>query len=449
MIGGRLGFESYFTATAALSPGSFARFAQHLDRDWVEEALLSTGTVTIRRRRLPMEQVVWLVLGMGLMRDLPLAEILRQLEIALPNGDDRTVASSAISQARARLGAAPLEWLFMRTGAQWGHQSAARDRWRHLAVYAVDGTTLRVADSVENRRHYGGQSTHRGESGYPQVRLAVLMAVRSHVLVAASFGPYGVDERNYAADLWPSVPRDSLVLFDRMYLQANVLVPLVSGAANRHWMTRTKTTTKYAVLKRLGRGDARVEMQVSSEARRKDPSLPATFVARAIEYRRRGFASQTLLTSLTDATRYPAEELRALYHERWEIELGYDEIKTDMLEAGETIRSKCREGIAQEIWGILLGYNLVRREMENVAADLGVSPLRISFIASLREAVAEWIAATRTGRPGALPKRLTSMRDRIRQFLLPERRPQRSYPRAVKLKMSSYPRKRPTVRPAK
>lgn len=441
-----MGFESTFTATAALSPDSFSRFAQHLDQEWIGEALWSTGTATIRRRRLPMEQVVWLVLGMGLMRNLPMTEILRQLDLALPDGDDRTVAPSAIAQARARLGAAPLEWLFVRTADQWGHESATGARWRGLSVYAVDGSTMRVADSVENRLHFGGQSTHRGESGYPQVRLVVLMAVRSHVLVSASFGPYGVDERTYAEDLWPAVPTNSLVLIDRAYLQANVLVPLCTGAANRHWLTRAKVSTKMTVLKRLGRGDTLIEMAVSSEARRKDPTLPRTFQARAITYRRKGFAAQTLLTSLTDATAYPADELRDLYHERWEIELGYDEIKTDMLAAGETLRSKSVEGVAQEIWGILVAYNLVRREAETVANELTVPPLRISFIATLREVVAECIALSRTHSPGTIPKRLASMRDRIRQFLLPERRPDRRYPRAVKVKMSNYDRKRPTVR---
>jgi hypothetical protein len=444
-----LGFESNFTATAALSPDSFSRFAQHLDSAWIEEALLATGAATIRRRRLPMDQVVRLVLGMGLMRDLPMTEILHRLDLALPDGEDRTVARSAIAQARARLGAAPLEWLFVRTSDEWGHDSAVRDKWRGLAMYAVDGSTLRVADSDENRRHFSGQVTHRGDSGYPQVRLVVLMAVRSHLLVAASFGPYGVDERTYAEDLWPSVPTDSLVLIDRAYLQANVLVPLVTGAKNRHWLTRAKANSKWKVTKRLGRGDAIVEMTVSSEARRKDSTLPRTFAARAIEYRRKGFAPQTLLTSLTDGVAYPADELRELYHERWEIEVGYDEIKTDMLAAGETIRSKSPEAVAQEIWGILLGYNLVRREAESVAAELGVPPLRISFIATLREVVSEWREAARTPSPGALPKRLASMRDRIRQFLLPERRSERSYPRAVKIKMSNYTRKRPKKRPLK
>ena len=188
-----LEFASEFT------PRSFPNLIKHLEPTWVEEALVSTGTATIRRRRVPAEQTVWLLLGMALMRDLPITEVARQLDIALPDRDGtRTVASSALTQARARLGAEPMEWLFLRSAEEWAHRSAGSDRWRGLALYGVDGTTLRVADSVENRAHFGGQDSGRHEgnrdermSGYPLLRLVVVMALRSHLLAAATFGPYG------------------------------------------------------------------------------------------------------------------------------------------------------------------------------------------------------------------------------------------------------------------
>ena len=74
----------------------------------------------------------------------------------------RTVASSALTQARARLGDEPMEWLFLRSSEQWAGASADKDRWRGLAIYAVDGSTLRVADSVENREHFGRAQTADG-----------------------------------------------------------------------------------------------------------------------------------------------------------------------------------------------------------------------------------------------------------------------------------------------
>ena len=93
--------------TSEFTPRSFPNLVKHLDPTWAEEALLSTGTASMRRRRLPAEQAVWLVLGMALMRDLPITEVARQA-LALPAPDGtRTVASSALTQARARLGAEP------------------------------------------------------------------------------------------------------------------------------------------------------------------------------------------------------------------------------------------------------------------------------------------------------------------------------------------------------
>ena len=125
----------------------------------------------------------------------------------------------------------------------------------------------------------------------------------------------------------------------------------MTTGSERHWITRAKSTTTFRLIRRLGPGDELVEFEVSSEARQKDPSLPTHFDARAIRYHRKGFRPQLLLTSLMDEKRYPAAELRVLYHERWEIELGFGEIKTDMLERLETIRSKSPAAVAQELWG--------------------------------------------------------------------------------------------------
>lgn len=445
-------FTEALEFTSEFMPRSFPNLVKHLDPAWIMEGLLATGTATIRKRRLPAEQTVWLQLGMAILRDMPITAVAQQLDIALPAADgSRTVASSALTQARARLGPEPMEWLFLRSSEEWAHRSADSDRWNGLALYGVDGTTLRVADSRENRDHFGGQDSGRHDggreerqSGYPLLRLVVVMALRSHLLAAAVFGPYATDERAYAASLWETIPDHSLVLIDRHYLQANVLVPLTTKRTDRHWMTRAKSNTKFRTIRRLGRGDELVEFEVSREARRKDPTLPTHFDARAIRYQRKGYKPQVLLTSLTDETRFPADELKALYHERWEIELGFGELKTDMLERLETIRSKSPASVAQEMWGLLIAYNLIRLEMQRIAAEFGVAPTRISFVASLRHCVEQWHLATIMS-PGTIPSRLATATDRMRTFVLPPRRPERVAPRAVKIKMSNYARKVPTT----
>jgi hypothetical protein len=433
-----------FSGMPSADEGAFDRLRDSIDPRWIEAALAATGTATLRRRRLPAEQVIWLVLGMALYRHRPIDELVGRLDLVLPGTGPFEMAKSAVAEARARLGEEPLRWLFERCSQQWGHESARRHEWRGLALYGVDGTTIRTPDSQENRDFFGGHFSIRGHCGYPMARVVTLMALRSHLLVAASLGPLG-DERTYAKDLWPQIPDNALAIVDRNFLAAGILVPLATTGTNRHWLTRTKTTSKWTRLKRLATGDELVELKVSSEARRKDPGLPRTFVARAIQYRRRGFRPQTLLTSLTDEKRYPAAEIVALYHERWEIELGYDEVKTDLLERQDALRSKKPRGVLQELWAIALAYNLVRLEMERVADEAKVSPSRVSFVMSLRLIRDEWMWAAASRSPGAIPANLRRLRADLRRFILPPRRPERSYPRAVKVKMSNYDRKRPTT----
>lgn len=445
-----MGWDLAFAAAATYAkPEQFETFRRHIDADWIKEALAATGTATLRRRRLPVEEVVWVVLGMALFRDRSIEDVVSKLDLALPGGGG-TVARSSVSQARARLGSEPMKWLFERSASTWAHASAAAHRWRGLALYGIDGSSLRVPDTPENREHFGGQSGRKGsESGYPMARIVALMVLRSHLLAGVWLGPYGgTSELAPAKQLQRSIPDNSLTALDRGFLAAPMLIGIQTGGQNRHWLTRAKSNSKWRVLQRLGNGDELVEMDVSREARRQDASLPRTWTMRAIRYQRKGFRPQTLLTSLVDAKQYPAEEVIGLYHERWELELGYDELKTEMLDREEAIRSKTPKGVEQELWGVLLAYNLVRLEMARVAKSAKVEPIRISFVESLRLIRDEWTWLSVTS-PGAIPKRLAAMRANIKRYILPPRRTNRLYPRAVKIKMSNYDRKRPAVEHAK
>lgn len=423
---------------------SLETFRSHIDPEWIERALEATGTATLRRRRLPAEQVLWLVLGMALCRNRPIHEVVSKLDLVLPEARGSTpVARSSVAQARQRVGAEPLRWLFEHSAERWALRNAQTNAWRGLSLFAMDGSTLRVADSDENRSHYGlADGGHRGKSGYPLVRINTLLAIRSHLILGAEFGPYARSEHDLSRYLWDRVPDRSLTIVDKNYLAARLLLGLQRDGTDRHWLVRSKKSTKWNVLKSFGRFDKLVELTVSSKARRKDAWLPKTFVARAISYRRKDSRErQWLLTSLTDAQAYPAAEMVDLYHERWEIELAYDELKTHMLEAEETIRSRTVEGVAQEIWGILLAYNLIRLEMAAIAAEAGVVPIQISFVQALRFIRDEWEWCA-VASPGTIPKKLQDLRRRVLSFVLPSRRSERRFPRAVKIKMSNYAKKR-------
>jgi hypothetical protein len=248
-----------------------------------------------------------------------------------------------------------------------------------------------------------------------------------------------------AESLWSQLPDRSLTIVDREFCTYEVFHRLADPVRDRHWLTRAKKALRWEVVEQFDPGDALVELRPSRHTRAAHPALPEAWRVRAVRYQRRGFRPQTLLTSLLDPIAYPAAEIVALYHERWELELGFDEVKTHTLEREEALlRSKAPTRIAQELWGLVLGYNLVRLAMARVAADAGVSPTRISFRHALNFVRVFWLTGWLAS-PGVLPRRLAALHEELKLLILPERRPRR-YPRAVKIKMSNYPRKRPRRR---
>lgn len=425
-------------------PTAFEFAREYVPMAWIEAALISTGSASIRRRKLPAEHVVWLVIGMALFRDRSIAAVVSHLGLA-HDGESRmpgSVVPAAIAQARGRLGDAALQILFNRTADAWTADAVDAHRWRGLRVYAVDGTTVNVPDTPQNHEYFGRPGTSRGgASGYPKAKIVALTAARSHLLAGLAIGPYRTSEPELAEQLWARIPDESITILDRGFLAYPTLRKLHDASRHRHWLTRAKKNTPWKTIKPLGEDDLLIRMKFSPSSRAKDPSLPRDFIARAIRYQRPGFDPQWLLTSLLDPATHPASEIIALYHERWEIELAFDEKKTHMLEREEALRSKTPIGVLQEIWGLGIAFNLVRLMMSSVAAEARLHPSRISFRNTLL-LVRNFLVMAWNDKPGTLPKLLASMRKQIHLLILPPRRP-RSSPRHVKVKMSAYKKKPP------
>jgi hypothetical protein len=443
--------EALYAVGAGERPATFDRFAAAIDPDWIAAALAQTGTASVRRRKLPAADVVWLVIGMGLFRDRPIAQIVDDLALVLPgpDGGRRQVTNGAVVRARDKLGPQPLALLFADTAATWTAEVLATARWRDLAVFGLDGTTLRVPDTAANDAAFGRPGISRGgTAGYPQLRLVTLLGLRHRLVAAAALGPYTTSEGALAQRLWATLPPRSLVILDRGFAGYARFHHLTDLAQQRHWLIRARSGTwalQWTVHTRLGRGDTLVQLRASQRSRRTHPDLPRTTLARAVEVRRRGFRPSTLLTSLLDPQAYPAADLARLYHERWELELAFDEVKTHTLERVETLRSQTPARVEQEVWGLLLAYNLVRRALSRAAPRAGVPPGRLSYRHAVLVLRTFWLTTPLTS-PATLPRRLARLFDDLRLAVLPPRRPRR-YPRAVKLKLSAYPRKRPVPRP--
>lgn len=428
----------------AFTPAAFAALGSHIAPEWFMEALGAHGDpeaqALMRRRRLPLDRAMWMVIGMALFRDRSIQEVAEHLDLAIPDGRGREgVAPSALPPARERLGAEPVQHLFELTAKHWASREAKKDVWKGLALYGVDGACLRVADTKANEAAFGRPGSWRSTSGYPQVRFVGLMALRSHLLLAMSVGGLHQGELTLAQPVWNQIPDQSLTILDRGLLSWWALQQLHATGTNRHWLIRAKKGLKWRVVKKLGAGDLLVEIRSSPESRREHPEMPEHFQARVITYRVAGYRAQHLVTSMVDAKKFAAKEVGELYHERWELEVGWDEVKTHMLEREESLRSKTPQGVLQEVAGIGIAYNLVRVEMARVAAKQKVSPTRISFRHALM-LIRNFSLAAWTTAPGALPRRLGGLERDMALLVLPERRRQRRYPRHVKIKMSNYAR---------
>ncbi len=434
-------------------PAATRRFGSALNVEWVDEALKHTGTMSVRRRRLPARLVVWLVISMALFRDCSIRTVAMHLGLSNPWGKVqrgermRSVAASAVAKSRQRLGEEAMAIIFDRSAQAWAEPAAAADRWRGLSVWGMDGTTLNVPDTPDNEEAFGLPGTSRGRPGYPQVRLVALMALRSHLLRGVSFGSYRgkeTGEHALAKKLRPIIPEDSLTIYDKGFLNYGALWrhnhDIDGEPTTRHFLIRAKTNLKWKTLAVFGPGDELGEVSISPQARKKDPGLPKKMQVRVVSYQVDGWPKRKLFTSLLDPERFPAREVAAMYHERWETERGYAELKTTMLERKEALRSRKPAGVRQEIWGIMLAYNLVRLMILDAANEAGLPPTRISFKNSLHLirtfcTINAWMVPS-----GTMKTEMRMLREMLGVLILPERRPERSYKRHVKIKMSSYKR---------
>lgn len=216
-----------------------ASFTESLDPDWIDQALQATGTASIRRRKIAAPDAVWLVLGMGLFGDCSIVNLVDQMRLVLPGIE--TLSSSAVTQARYRLGPKSLAWLFEKIANAWADERDENLHWKSLKLYAVDGTTLHVPDSDENYEYFGKPGSDSTAAGYPKVRLACLLNLSTRMLKAVSFGFYNLSERALADSLWGRVPDYSLTILDRGLYEFTLLEKLPAQGTERHFLARVRS----------------------------------------------------------------------------------------------------------------------------------------------------------------------------------------------------------------
>ncbi|QOK91961.1 IS4 family transposase [Ralstonia pseudosolanacearum] len=427
--------QSALRQTLPQVPSRLDELGALIDPEWIEQALQSSGKATIRRRKLPAEHAIWLVIGLALFRNRPLWQVVQQLDLSLEG--QPLPAPSASVQARQRLGEEPLAVLFGLLTQAW---SRAQPNPGGLRVLAVDGVVWSAPDTPENREQLGSCHTKHGPLPWPQIRAACLMDTRSHELLDAKLGGMSHGELTLAAQLRGE--DHSLTLFDRADFSAAFLLAWQGAGQQRHWLMRAKDNLRYEVLEQLAPGDVLVRMPVSPQARKQHPQLPIHWQARLIEVNVAG-RLRRFITSLLDHRAHPAQVLAKLYCQRWEIELGFREIKQSLQEGEPVLRSKRPELVRQELWGVLIAYTLLRRWMREMANALELEPQRISFHTA-SYAIVNLLNIPSLDSAATLPKQLAALLAQSRYFVLPPRRTERSCPRVVKNRAHKFPTKKLT-----
>ena len=396
-----------FNASTQFS--TFEQLSSFLDPAIIDEAFIEAGVATVRKRRLPLEAVMWTVIGMSLFRQESVWNIATKMDIALP-GKNPLVAPSAMVQARQRLGVDAVKTVFMKMAAHW-YQSQQFETWSGLNLLAVDGVVWRTTDTPENREKYGSASTQHGDTSFPQIRMVCHMELTSHQLINSVFDKYKSNEMVLAEQLIDDTPNHSLTLFDKGYYSLGLLNRWNSRGEERHWLIPARKGLQFEIIRTLGRNDKLVRLATTAQARKRFDDLPEHIEARLITKQIKGKTFE-VLTSMVDAMRFPGNEIVELYSYRWEIELGFREIKQTLLNSEYTFRSKLPEMVEQEIWGLLLAYNLIRSAMTEAASRKGIWPNQLSFSGS-SSAVVAFLMTLQLTSPGKLPVIYNALIDQL------------------------------------
>jgi hypothetical protein len=263
------------------------------------------------------------------------------------------------------------------------------------------------------------------------------MDTQTHGLLDAHISGVDQGELTLAANL--QAPDDTLTVFDRAYFSAAFLLDWQAKGQQRHWLIRAKDNLRYEVTQTLAKGDWLVSMPISLRARKLHPHLPTHWQARLVELEVDG-KRRRYLTSLQHGV--SRAQLAKLYVQRWEIELGFREIKQSMLGSEPVMRSKQPPLVLQELWGTLIAYQLLRRLLEQMAQRAKQPANRMAFEAG-SYAIVNLLRFANLFAPANIPKQLEYLLQQAHLFVLPPRRQHRPpQPRAVKRTQSKYPKKK-------
>lgn len=354
----------------------------------IQSVLHETERTSLRHRDLPTHVTIYYVIALALYMQVSYREVMRCLMEGIqwllgPGESVKVPGKSGISQARTRLGWMPVKQLHdevVKPIAVESTKGAWYKRWR---LVSLDGSTLDVADEEENEKTFGRPSSSRGSSAFPQLRFVSLVENGTHVLFGTRMGGIRTGEITLAKEVLTSLRPGMLCLGDRNFYGFELWTQACATGADHLW--RVKKNLRLPCKKRLPDGSYLSRVYASAKDQRHGRN---GVVVRVIEYKLEGVPGAEplyrLATTILDHEVAPAAELAALYHERWEIETAFDELKTHLRGSKIVLRSKTPELVKQEFYGLMMAHFAVRGLMHEAALKANEDPDSLSFAHSVR-----------------------------------------------------------------
>jgi hypothetical protein len=366
---------------------SLGVIARAFPPDRVRRILAETDKASERERDLPASVMVYYAIALALYMGSSTREVLRCLLEGLRwlwGAEAVKVAGrSGISQARSRLGEAPLHRLYEEVVGPIATRATKGAWYRAWRPVSLDGSCLDVADTEANRAAFGCPGASRGESAFPQLRFVALVENGPHVLFGARLGRLADGETTLAHGVLQALRPGMLCLADRQFFGRALWRAAAASGAELLW--RVKHNLRLPCEAALADGSYLTTVYPGDKDRRHASNGVRV---RVVEYRLERVADAEplyrLVTTILDPAQAPAAELAALYHERWEIEGALAELKTHLRGARVVLRSKTPELVRQEVWGLLLAHFAVRGLMHEAALRADEDPDRLSFLHAVR-----------------------------------------------------------------
>ncbi len=399
----------------------------------IERCVQTSEPWSTKARRVRLSTVVALVLfvmGMALWSRRNQCQVWDSLVGKLsdlhPAQPDSSISDAGLSGRRQVLGSACLQALFqercqlLATPASMPNAFFGRYR-----LMAIDGTLFHTPDTPANAAAFGRSSNQYGPGAYPQITCVLLAECGSHAVVGLELDRYDVSEVHGAYRLLAQVGSDMLLLVDAGLISGAFIEQVRARGAHILGALEAGAWEQPKRCRRLRDGSVLAWIEPAHGGRyRQQRGMWVRIISYRVTDARLGEPGKVyrLVTTLLNPRVAPARTLIELYHERWEIELVIDEIKTHERAQRKVLRSKTPEGVRQELSGIYLAHYAVRTLLAEAAIEGELDPDRLSFSEGLFE-LTEMLSLALTVEPEeATAPLLARLRHKLAQHVLPPRR---------------------------